>query len=82
MIIATHKEIDKGSINLFTPFTIINRTSYTDSDIILKEGQDYEAIVDSKSLVIPINTLTENLKFIFQDAYRKGREDTLNQLMH
>ena len=85
MIIATHKEIDKGSIEIDTmvyQHMIIERP-YTDSDLLFKEGTDFEDFNRPMGLVVMnYNTLSQTLKYIFQDAYRKGREDTLNQLMH
>jgi len=85
MIIATHKEIDKGAIEIDSTVykhMIIERP-YTDSDLIFKEGKDFEDFNRPTGLVVmTYNTLAQNLQYIFQDAYRKGREDTLNQLMH
>lgn len=84
MIIATHKEIEKGMFNdITTPHLYLERFKYTDSDLILKRGVDYEKF-DKRTFEVTmcLETLELNLKYIFQDAYRKGREDTLNQLMH
>ena len=83
MIIATHKEIAKQSIDLSNYKHIIFPRDYTDSDILLKEGVDFDDFNRPLgAIVMNYDALERNLKFIFQDAYRKGREDTLNQLMH
>lgn len=83
MIIATHKEIAKPSIDLSNYQHIIFSRDYTDSDILLKEGVDFDDFNRPLGVIVmSYDALERNLKFIFQDAYRKGREDTLNQLMH
>lgn len=83
MIIATHKEIDKQTIGLTNYKHIIIYRDYADSDIILREGADFDDFIRPLGvIVLPYNSLERNLKYIYQDAYRKGREDAINQMLH
>lgn len=83
MIIATHKEIDKQTIDLTNYKHIIIYRDYTDSDIILKEGTDFDDFNRPLGMIaLSYDSLERNLKYIYQDAYRKGREDAINQMLH
>lgn len=84
MIIASHTEIDKGLFDdIIQPHIQIERFKYTDSDIIFKEGVDYERYDKTVSeITFDLDTLADNLKYIYQDAYAKGRNDAINQMMH
>lgn len=83
MIIATHKEIDKNSIDLTNYKHIIFYRDYADSDIILREGVDFDDFNRPLGMIaLSYDSLERNLKYIYQDAYRKGREDAINQMLH
>ena len=84
MIIASHTEIDKGMFDdIVQPHIQIERFKYTDSDIIFKEGVDYERYDKTASeITFDLDTLSDNLKYIYQDAYAKGLNDAINQMMH
>jgi len=83
MIIATHKEIDKQTIDLTNYKHIIFYRDYADSDIILREGTDFDDFSRTLGvIVLTYDSLERNLKYIYQDAYRKGREDAINQMLH
>lgn len=83
MIIATHKEIDKQSIDLSNYKHIIFYRDYADSDIILKERTDFDDFSRPAGVIVMnYNSLERNLKYIYQDAYRKGREDAIEQMLH
>ena len=83
MIIATHKEIDKQTIDLTNYKHIIFYRDYADSDIILREGADFDDFNRPLGMIaLSYDSLERNLKHIYQDAYRKGREDAINQMLH
>ena len=84
MIIASHIEIDKGLFDdIIQPHIQIERFKYTDSDIIFKEGVDYDRYDKTvNEITFDLDTLSDNLKYIYQDAYAKGRNDAINQMMH
>lgn len=82
MIIMVHKEIQRGIHEKIEQECIHVERPYSNSDLILKKGIDYHYMSNDGQIVFDINTLTTNLKYIYQDAYRKGREDAINQMMH
>lgn len=84
MIIASHTEIDKGVFDdIVQPHVQIERFKYTDSDIILKDGVDYILYnKEQKIITLDMAQLEDILKWTFRDAYAKGRNDAINQMMH
>ena len=83
MIIVSHREIDKGYLDsMVQPHLHIARP-YADSDLVLIRNKDYTLNVDDKyELSIGLIEFIDNLKYIYQDAYRQGRKDAINQMMH
>lgn len=83
MIIVSHREIDKGYLDsMVQPFLQIARP-YADSDLIPIRNKDYTINAEDKyALSLGLHEFVDNLKYIYQDAYRQGREDAINQMMH
>ena len=82
MIIMSHREIDKGELEKISQECIQIERVYSNSDLILKKGVDYEHMNNSGQITFDINALKTNLKYIYQDAYANGRNDAINQMMH
>lgn len=82
MIIMSHQEIDKGLHEAIQQECVHVERPYATSDLILKKGIDYEYMSNDGQIVFDINALNTNLKYIYQDAYAKGRNDAINQMMH
>lgn len=81
MIIATHKEIDADLAKQIVQPTLLIQRTYTDSDIILKQGVDFiEAEIGTITMLV--SDLEQNLKYIYRDAYQKGRNDAIEQMIH
>ena len=81
MIIATHKEIDAGLAKQIVQPTLLIQRTYADTDIILKQGVDFIE-TEIGTITMLISDLEQNLKYIYRDAYQKGRNDAIEQMIH
>lgn len=83
MIIVSHREIDKGYLeSMVQPHLHIARP-YADSDLVLIRNKDYTISEEDRyTLSLGLHEFIESLKHIYQDAYRQGREEAINQMMH
>lgn len=83
MIIVSHKEMSQGyDTQIVHDYGVVYR-KYAESDLIFIKGKDYISYdKETDKLTLSLYDLMDNLKYIYQDAYRQGREEAINQMMH
>ena len=81
MILISHKELAKNDPTFNAPVIHIER-EYAESDIIFKRGIDYHTLDDSNDYLFNLDNLKENLKQIYNEAYRNGYNKAINDMMH